>query len=52
MAFDEKSFWNFGTYDTARNVIIFGADNSLSSHIDNTKNKFLVLGKEPTEGIE
>ena len=33
--------------DTARNVIIFGVDNSLSSHSDNCKNIFLVLGEGP-----
>ena len=31
------------------NVVIFGADNALSSHIDNKKK--LVLGEGPTEGI-
>ena len=33
--------------DTARNVIIFGVDNSLSSHSDNCKNIFIVLGEGP-----
>ena len=37
--------------DTARNVGIFGVDNSSSSHIDNPKNNFLALGEEPTRGI-
>ena len=37
--------------DTAYNVINFGVDNSSSSHIDNPKNNFLVLGKGPSEGI-
>ena len=46
----EKFTWIFNT-DYARNVIIFGVDNSLSSHIDNLKSKFLVLGERPTEGI-
>ena len=31
--------WSFDN-DTARNVIIFGADNSSSSHADNCKNNF------------
>ena len=31
--------------DFARNVIIFGIDNSSSSHADNQKNNFLVLGE-------
>ena len=33
---------------TVRNVIIFDFDNSLSSHCDNCKNNFLVLGESPT----
>ena len=37
--------------DFARNVIIFGIDNSSSSHADNQKNNFLVLGEWPTYGI-
>ena len=34
--------------DFARNVIIFGVDNSLSTHSDN---KFLILGEGPTYSI-
>ena len=37
--------------DTARNVIIFGVDNSLLSHSDNHKNILLVLSEGPTFGI-
>ena len=36
---------------TARSVIIFGVDNSSSSHADNRKSNFLVLGVGPTFGI-
>ena len=32
---------------TARNVIIFGVDNTSSFHADNCKNNFLVLGESP-----
>ena len=35
----------------SRNVAIFGVDNSLSSHIDNRKNNYLVLGERPTVDI-
>ena len=49
IAFDRKGFWSFD-HDTARSIVIFGVDNSLSSHIDNPKN-FLVLEKGPTESI-
>ena len=37
--------------DTVRNVINFGVDNSSLSHSDNRKNNFLLLGKNPTTGI-
>ena len=33
------------------NVVIFGVDNSLSSHTDNIKNNFLILAKGPTDDI-
>ena len=36
--------WHFGN-DYARNIIIFGADNSSSSHTDDLKNNFLRLGE-------
>ena len=35
----------------ARNNVIFGVDNSSSSHTDNHKNNFLVLAKGPTYDI-
>ena len=50
IAFDGKSEWSFGN-DCARNVEVFGVDNSSSSHTDNRKNKFLVLDEGPTLGI-
>ena len=37
--------------DTTRNGIIFVVDNSSSSHADNCKNSFLVLGEGPNFGI-
>ena len=39
IAFDGNGEWNFGN-GYARNVIIFGVDNSSSSHNDNLKNIF------------
>ena len=39
VAFDEKGEWSFNS-NTARNVIIFGIDNSSSSHTDNPKKDF------------
>ena len=50
IAFDEEGLSSF-TYDFSRNVAIFYVDNSSSSHIDNWENKFLVLGKGPTDSI-
>ena len=38
--------------DFARNLIIVGADNNSSSHSDNHKNNFLMLGEGPTYGIK
>ena len=37
--------------DFARNAVIFGVNNSSSSHTDNRKNNFLELGEGPTQGI-
>ena len=37
--------------DIFRNVLIFGVDNSSSSHSDNRKNNFLILGESPAYGI-
>ena len=45
--FDSAGSWSFGN-DFAGNVVIFGVDNSSSSHADNCKNSFLVLGEGPT----
>ena len=50
ITFDSAGSWNFDN-DTARNVIIFGVDNSLSSHADNHKNNFSVLSENLTFGI-
>ena len=47
---DSSGSWSFDN-NTARNFIIFGVDNSSSSHADNHKNNFLVLGEGPTFGI-
>ena len=39
ITFDSGDSWSFDN-DFARNVIIFGVDNSSSSHSDNRKNNF------------
>ena len=50
IGFDGKGEWSFGN-DYARNGLIFGVDNSSSSHTDNLKNNFLVLREGDTFGI-
>ena len=47
IADDEESEWSFDN-DYARNVIIFGVDNSSSSHTNNLQNNFLILGEGDT----
>ena len=50
ITFDSAGSRNFNN-DTDRNVIIFGVDNSSSSHAGNLKNNLLVLGEGDTFGI-
>ena len=50
IAFNGKVEWYFDN-DYARNVIIFGVDNSSSSHAHNLRNDFLILGEGDTFGI-
>ena len=47
IAFDSGGFWSLH-FDTARNVITFGVDNSSLSHAKYRKNNFLVLVKGPS----
>ena len=50
IAFDSAGPWSFGNY-FARNVVIFGVNNSSSSRACNRKNNFLVLGERSTDDI-
>ena len=50
ISFHRKCSWSFGN-EFARNIIIFGADNSSSSHTNNWKNSFLVIGEWLADGI-
>ena len=50
ITFDSGGSWSFDN-GFVRNVIIFGVDNSSSSHADNRKNNFLILGEDSTHGI-
>ena len=49
ITFDSAGSWSFDNV-FARNVIIFGADNSSSSHSDNRTNNFLILDEGPNYG--
>ena len=51
ITFDNGGSWSFDN-DFDRNVIIFGVDNSSSSHSDNCKNNFLILGEVRTYDID
>ena len=48
--FDSAGSWIFNN-DTTRNTINFGNDDNSSSHADNRKNNFLLLGEGITFGI-
>ena len=50
ITFDSTGSWSFN-YETARNGIFFGVDNSSSSYVDNRKNNFLILSEGPIFGI-
>ena len=49
IVFDGKGTWTFGD-DYTRNIVIFDANNSSSSHAENRKN-ILVLGEGDPFGI-
>ena len=51
IGFDRRSSFSFPGGGFGQNLLIFGVDMSSSSHIDNKKD-ILVLGKEPTQGLE
>ena len=52
IVFDRRSSFSFPGTRFGQNIIIFGADMSSSSHIDNKKKDTLVLGKGPAQGLE
>ena len=47
ITFDNGGSCSFDN-STARNFITFGVDSISSSHVDNCKNNFLILGLGPT----
>ena len=50
--FDRRSSFSFPGSGFGQNVLIFGADMSFSTCIDNKKKDILVLRKGPTQGWE
>ena len=52
IVFDRRSSFSFTGGGFGQNVTIFGADMSNSIHIDNKGKDILVLGREPTQGLE
>ena len=50
--FDRHGSPSFPSTGLGRKVIIFGADMSLSTKIDNRKKDIVVLGKGPTQGLK
>ena len=52
IGFDRRSSFSFPGGGFAQNILIFGADMTSSSHINNKKKDILVLGKGPTQGLE
>ena len=52
IGFDRRSRFSFPSGKFGQNVLIFGADMSTSTHIDNKKKDILVTGRGPTQGLE
>ena len=52
IGFDRRSSFSFPRGGFGQNVLIFAANMSSSTHIDNKKKDILVLGKGPTQGLE
>ena len=52
MGFDWRSKFSWKDGSEGGNVIIFGADNSSSVHIDSRNKNILVLGEGPTQGLD
>ena len=50
--FDRRSSFLFPGGGFGQNVLIFGADMSSSTHIDNKRKDILVLGKGLTQGLQ
>ena len=51
IGFDRKGNFSFGN-GFGRNVIIFGVDMISSVYVDNKKKDILILGEDPTQGLD
>ena len=51
IGFDRKGKFSVSN-GFGRNCIIFGVDMCSSVHVDNKKNVFLILGEDPTQGLD
>ena len=51
ICFDEGGSFSIGNITNGKNVIIFGADMSFSTHANNKANNIYVLGKDFAQGI-
>ena len=49
--FDGHGFYSHPSGGTGRNITIFGVDMSSSTKIDNRGKDFLILEKDPTQGL-
>ena len=52
MEFDSRSEFSFTDGIMGNDLIIFGAYMSSSVHVDNKNKDILILGEEPTEGLD
>ena len=52
IGFDRHGSFSFPSTGLGRNVILFGVVMSSSTKIDNRKKDILILGKDPTQGLE
>ena len=52
IGFDRHGSFSFPGTGLGRNVLIFGADMSSSTKIDNREKDILILSKDPTQGLE
>ena len=52
IGFDRRWNFSFPSGRFGQNVITFGVDMRSSTKIDNKKKDILILGKDPTQGLE